>query len=310
MYRCLVFSLLVGLTAAFDSSGAAILIDHDDTDITELSQEAMQMAKDGLHIAYGHTSYGSQLTGGLTGLVDFANGGGLGLALPNDFFAWNDGGTEGALDLHDYFVAGDLGSPDRTTWADRTRDYLAANSDVNVVIWSWEGQADTSEANIQVYLDVMDALEVDYPGVVFVYMTGHLVGTGLEGNLHLRNQQIRDYCLANGKTLYDFADIESYDPDGTYFGELYPDDSCDYDAGGGLPRANWATEWQDSHTEGVDWYTCASAHTEPLNANQKAYAAWALWTAIAVPEPSAHLLGSASLLTLFMIARACRRERP
>ena len=27
----------------------------------------------------------------------------------------------------------------------------------------------------------------------------------------------------------------------------------------------------------VDWYKCSSAHSQPLNANLKAYAAWWLW---------------------------------
>jgi hypothetical protein len=44
---------------------------------------------------------------------------------------------------------------------------------------------------------------------------------------------------------------------------------------------NWATEWQTSHTEGEDWYSCSSAHSQPLNANQKAYAAWWLWARLA-----------------------------
>jgi hypothetical protein len=314
VYRTLGLSLAIALTAPLEASGAGILIDHNDTDITVLGQAAMQKAKDDLHIAYGHTSHGSQVTNGMTGLVGFANGGGLGLSLPTNFFAWNNGGTDGALDLHDYFQPGDLGNPDRTTWAQRTRDYLdnPANSDVNVVMWSWCGQAETSADNIQLYLDTMSQLELDYPDVHFVYMTGHLVGTGLEGDLHLRNQQIRDYCLAHDKILYDFADIESVNPDGTYFGDQYPDDNCDYDGDGELPRTetgNWATEWQASHTEGVDWYPCGSAHSQPLNANQKAYAAWALWTEIAaVPEPSARLLRPASLLVLALLAR--RRARP
>jgi len=48
---------------------------------------------------------------------------------------------------------------------------------------------------------------------------------------------------------------------------------------------NWATEWQDSHTEGVDWYNCPSAHSQPLNANHKAYAAWWLWARLAGWDP-------------------------
>lgn len=264
----------------------AIIIDHACTDITLIPQSAIEQAKSTLHISYGHTSHGSQLTDGMTGLVEFANSGGLGLCLPADIFAWNDGGTANALDLHDYFQDGDLGNPDRTTWAQRTRDYLndPANSDVNVIIWSWCGQVDASEEDINLYLSLMNQLEIDYPGVHFVYMTGHANGTGEAGNVHLRNRQIRNYCEANGKILYDFYDIECYDPDGNYFGDRYVLDSCGYDGdGNGNPwddSANWAIEWQKSHTEGVDWYDCESAHSQPLNANRKAYAAWWLWARI------------------------------
>jgi len=31
----------------------------------------------------------------------------------------------------------------------------------------------------------------------------------------------------------------------------------------------------------VDWYRCGSAHSQPLNANRKAYAAWWLWARLA-----------------------------
>ncbi|MFW6146152.1 MAG: dockerin type I domain-containing protein [Planctomycetota bacterium] len=266
------------------SGFAATIIDHEDTDITTVSQAALQNAKDKLHIAYGHTSHGSQVTTGMTGLVVFANGGGKGLSLPTNFFAWNNGGTGGALDLHDYFMSGDLGNPDRTTWASRTRQYLdnPANADVNVVMWSWCGQADTTAANINLYLNLMSQLEADYPDVHFVYMTGHVNGCSTTGNLFLRNQQIRDYCIANDKILYDFADIESWDPDGTYYGDKLVNDNCDYDAdGNGTRESNWAVDWQNTHTLDVDWYNCSSAHSQPLNANQKAYAAWSMFAQIA-----------------------------
>ena len=58
-------------------------------------------------------------------------------------------------------------------------------------------------------------LETDYPKITFVYMTAHLDGSGADGNTNQRNEQIRAYCRANNKVLFDFADIESYDPDGT-----------------------------------------------------------------------------------------------
>jgi len=261
-----------------------ILIDHNDTNINTIPQADINNAKADLHIAYGHTSHGSQVTDGMTGLVDFANAGGRGLALPANIFAWNDGGTGGALDLHDYAMEGDAGYyPD---WYNNTRAYLdaPANADVNVIIWAWCGQLSwyTQQNVIDQYLTPMSTLEADYPNVAFVYMTGHLDGTGLTGNLHLRNQQIRDYCQTNSKILYDFEDIESYDPSGVYYGDRIPNDNCDYDSdNSGEVDQNWATNWQASHTENVDWYNCGAAHTQPLNANRKAYAAWALWTQVA-----------------------------
>jgi len=68
-------------------------------------------------------------------------------------------------------------------------------------------------------------------------MTGHLDGTGEDGNLHQRNNQIRNYCLANNKVLFDFADTESYDPDGNYFLDRGANDGCYYSGG------NWADKW-------------------------------------------------------------------
>ena len=94
--------------------------------------------------------------------------------------------------------------------------------------------------------------------------------------LKAANYVVREYCKANNKVLYDFADIESYDPDGTFY--PFADENCDYYASRtGSLLGNWAKEWQDSHTINVDWYDCPSPHSEPLNANQKAYAAWWLF---------------------------------
>jgi hypothetical protein len=154
---------------------------------------------------------------------------------------------------------------------------------VNVIVWSWCGEVDGTEAEINEYLTQMNALEVKYPNVKFVYMTGHLAGTGSTGNVNVRNEQIRTYCKDNGKTLYDFADIESYDPDGlTNYMALGANDACDYDPNSvGWTTANWATAWQTSHPDGIYWYDCSSAHSQPLNANRKAYAAWYLWARLA-----------------------------
>ena len=69
-----VFSTFISIASVAYSE--AIIIDHTCTDITQIPQWAIEQAKITLHIAYGHTSHGSQLTDGMTGLVNFANGGG------------------------------------------------------------------------------------------------------------------------------------------------------------------------------------------------------------------------------------------
>lgn len=256
-----------------NKSSTDMIINHSCTKLSDIPGEWITKAKETLHIAYAHTSHGSQITTGMTGLVGFKG----------TAYSWNNGGTGGVLDLHDYAMTGDLGNPDRTSWATRTRTYLAANADVNVIMWSWCGQVSgATEADINTYLTLMESLENEFKSVKFVYMTGHLDGTGLTGNLHLRNEQIRNFCKSENKILFDFADIECYNPEGTYFGAKKPNDACDYDSdNNGSLDANWAIEWQNSHALGTEWYQCSSAHSQPLNANQKAYAAWWLWARLA-----------------------------
>jgi len=230
-----------------------------------IPQSYITLAKSNLRIAYGHTSHGSQL---ITGMDALANSDSRysGLVLHDDAFA-------------DY-GAYDLGNPDRTTWASATRKYLKAHPSTNVVIWSWCYQVDGTQAEIQTYLNLMTQLETEYPLVKFVYMTGHLAGTGAAGNVNQRNEQIRAYCAANGKILYDFADIESFAPGGsTNYMLLNADDGCNYSGG------NWAKQWIAAHP-GDPLTTLANncdeaAHTERLNAVLKGQAAWWLWARLA-----------------------------
>jgi len=256
---------------------SAIIVDHASTDLAAIPASWIDQAKATLHIAYGHSSHGSQLIDGMAGLYSWKG----------SLYASNSDGTGGALELRDYafysYGAEDLGNPNRTAWATATSAYLDNNPDINVVIWSWCGQvSDATEADINTYLSLMNGLEQDYPDVKFVYMTGHLDGSRVNGNLHLRNEQIRQYCRANNKILYDFADIESFDPDGNGYLDLGANDGCSYDSDGdGSQDSNWAINWQNTHAEGLYWYNCNSAHSQPLNANLKAYAAWWLWARLA-----------------------------
>jgi hypothetical protein len=256
-------------------SGKSVIIDHTCIKLDQIPLEWIDKAKTSLHIVYGHTSHGSQITAGLLGLSEFAG----------SPYVYGNKQSAGALDLRDdpFDGAVDLGQPNRKTWASETRRYLEQNTDINVVMWSWCGQlSDAGTGYVAHYLSLMQELEAKFPGVTFVYMTGHLDGTGEGGTLARNNSLIREYCIQHGKVLYDFADIESYNPDGTYFGDKYANDACDYDSNSdNKPDSNWALEWQNANVEGVDWYACSAAHSQPVNANMKAYAAWWLMARLA-----------------------------
>lgn len=267
------------------TSERSILVDHTCTDLSRVPESWIQSAKSQLRIGYGHTSHGSQVVTGMEAmrgapgsLLDFGSSTGYAAGV-----FLNDTPFPGA---------DDLGSPDRTTWTAATRALLSrpGGCDRNVVVWSWCGQAETGDPeDIATYLRLMSELELEFPEVKFVYMTGHLTGTGVHGDLYRRNEEIRSYCRANGKVLYDFADIESFDPGGQVdFMRMYGTDGCEYDWNGdGSPwgDANWAREWvaaNATHELTAIAEDCGDcAHSERLNCVQKARAFWWLLARLA-----------------------------
>ncbi|MGD8451950.1 MAG: hypothetical protein PVJ57_09045 [Phycisphaerae bacterium] len=219
-----------------------IVADHQAAaDFDDVPTAYFATAKSQFRIFYGHTSHGSQVVTGMNML---------------------DTGA-GTLSVEE--ESGDLGYAGDLDWVDVTRDALdQPGSDINMVMWSWcGGVSSNTTQGIDTYLDAMNELEGDYPNVVFVYMTGHLDGTGPNGNLYTRNNQIRAYCAAHNKVLFDFADIESYDPDGSY----YPD---------GTDWCEWCETWCDTHDcpdlNCTDDSGCA--HSVCFNCYQKGRAFW------------------------------------
>ncbi len=243
-----------------------IIANHKSVNLKKIPVFFVNKAKQNLRILYGRTSHGTQITSGM----------GILKKIPGSIFTYNSG--KGSLNYKER--GGDLGNPNRTEWAKRTRTQLEShNNDRNMIMWSWCGQASSAdEDDINTYLTLMDKLEKDFPDILFVYMTGHLDGSGVKGNLNLRNEQIRNFCKKNKKILFDFADIESYDPDGNYFLDKGANDGCYY-YDDQHKRKNWADEWCKKH-QGM-CTKCDCAHSKCLNCQMKGVAFWWMLARIA-----------------------------
>lgn len=263
---CLTFALLVSMIVISTLAKAQpIIANHENIHLDEIPVEWIEKAKSDLRIWYGHTSHGSQVTTGISNLE-------TNIGEPFTFSSSGTGGQLSYQELDGY----DLGQNGDLYWEYLTRQQLDnPSNDRNVVMWSWCGGVSSNTLQgINTYLNAMNQLEIDYPDVQFVYMTGHL-DIWSDANLKARNQQIRDYCLANNKILFDFADIESYDPAGNFY--LYATDNCDYYEGPGWGYlGNWATEYCTENPASEYCWSCSCAHSEPANCNMKGRVFWYL----------------------------------
>ncbi|MCP5107584.1 MAG: BACON domain-containing protein [bacterium] len=206
-------SFLIVMCVFFVTGGLfaqGIIVDHTCTDITQIPDTWITQVKSQLKIHYAHTSHGEQITEGLERLSN-----------ANSKYAYYPDNctmpqTTAYLSLMDgqyydsyceTYVTPDL-YWEGTNGLNITRGVL--NSfDVNVSLFMWCSQADYySQSEVQAYLNAMAQLESEYPNITFIYMTGNAQSE--EQNRYDRNNQIRQYCYDNNKTLFDFADLDCW----------------------------------------------------------------------------------------------------
>lgn len=263
-----------------------IIVGHTDTDVSKIPSCWIEKSKRELRIAYAHTSHGSQISSGMEALQKY-----------NNIYSYNSAGDNGALHFEDYYGgyngAADL-SAGETTWYQATRKFLDdnKNQDINVIMWSWCSIAGHDiEQN---YISNMKKLIAEYgkgsknhpTPVKFVLMTGHAEGQGINDASDSRNKLIREFCNElDNCILFDFADIENYDPDGNYYLDKRITDNLQYDCKSpyntGSQDCNWAEEYLDKHPNSVNSklsnMISGCAHSQSLTCALKGQAAWSLW---------------------------------
>jgi hypothetical protein len=258
-----------GGLAQASACGSALIVDHRAAAAFDSIPAEWLAAAKALTMQFAHTSHGSQIITGLEQLrrrdAKYA-------------FAVRAAGTEGlpaagstpALRIYDgnppdtYITPEMYWATDSGLAATRS---VAATGHYGFSMWSWCGQqSSNSTSTVQQYLTRMAGLESDYSPMRFILMTGHTDGSntpGTAGTLKFNNQLVRSYASSSGMVLYDFEDIESYDPAGTYYPTTT--DAC-----------SWCSTWCSAHPA-----DCADlgqmgdcAHSHPFNCIQKAKAFW------------------------------------
>lgn len=272
--------------------------------LRSIPKKYIDLARESLHIAYQHTSHGTQVARGVFGLPDFK---------PGDdqlFGITNKSPQSGKLDFNDnvlsaYAVSGEDASDlsrNETAFIQATRNYLddPVNERINVVMWSWCNIAGHKVS--QNYLPGMTKLISEYGqggskigdgagqrknAVTFIFMTGHANKNANVGEGKSKNQAdlILDYCLENNYYCLDYYNIDTHDMKDKYWEDTGDDGNSD--AYGG----NFYQDWQDAHALGENWFenrkspggdVIYGAHnTQHITANRKAYAMWWILARIA-----------------------------
>ncbi len=313
--------LIMTLFAIQTYSQNSNVINHENTSIESIPDNWIDSAKQNLNIFYGRTSFGEQLTnGGMKALTNYSPA----FATKYAFNA-SESSTSLTIVENEYDLS--MGRE----WISTTANFLASHAECNVVMWSWDSIANQNVTN---YLTSMDSLIKIYGEggsanranpVTFVFMNAHSVSGVNNENTYLLNERIREYCIDSGRVFYDFADIESWDPNGLYYGDGNPTEGyfgffnlnrdCSYDLPSGTGRGNWGTEWITNYpthfySELAEETNCSSCYgsdgdliiggdNSRLQCVLKGMAAWQLWAKLAGWQGSYDTVATLNNVTAF-----------
>jgi len=309
----ILFFLLVFVSSSFVS--AEIIVDHVSvSDFGIIPQFWVDKAKEDFRLGYSHTSHGQQAISGVMRLdavspLDLSFVSGVDYQVASRYVS--QGGvdyctnnvslfTDPDIFLHNYFFClGDVG--EYPHWKSYVEDAVlrpSRNRNVFMIAFGCELSSVCMDSSSRIttevelyshYLTPMQELEDEYPHITFIYMTGHMDGTGSSGRLHQMNELIRQYARDNDKILFDYTDIARFDPDGVDYldlgaGQLNDGsqfgDECTL---GGDQYDNWCEDWCASNPGASECLNLAGCNHNPFGfiCNQKGRGFWYLMARMA-----------------------------
>jgi len=315
MKRMLVFLLLFFVCSSFVFS-EPIIVDHVSvSDFDLVPQFWVDKAKEDFRLGYSHTSHGQQAISGLRRLdvvspldLSFVSGvdyqqNPTRYISPESLYLCTHNMTQFTdpdIFLHNYLhCLGDVGEyPDWKTYVEDAVLMPSRNRNVFMIAFGCELSSECRGSSVRItneeelyshYLTPMQELEEEYPNTEFIYMTGHMDGTGSSGRLHQLNELIRQYARDNDKVLFDYTDIARFDPDGVDYldlgaGQLNDGnqfgDECTL---GGDADNNWCVDWCLSNPGADECLNLASCDHNPFGfiCNQKGRGFWYLMARMA-----------------------------
>ena len=258
-------------TPAASPAGGPIIADHNAVAAFDRIPPQWLEAAKKLTIYYGGASHGSQIIYGAQALQQVSPAHTIAVA------KWSLPQKETAPALRVNFYGLEANGYWSTQQGLDMTKAAARSGLYNHSMFSWCGEMGSYPSQtVQRYLDTLNAFEAEFPGMRFIYMTGHAIyrdrwtGDALQRN----NDMVRKYVKANNKVLFDFYDIDTHDPAGKEY--LNATDAC-----------NWCASWCKAHPadcirlDDPSGWPGECAHSHPLNCRMKAKAFWWLMARLA-----------------------------
>jgi hypothetical protein len=195
--------VLLSVASAADPGSRAILVDHNCVDLAAIPDHHVSAAAS-LRVLVRHASVGQGIVWGLDCLAgDHPTNSACSCFPP------------GVYDRSQWAFEARQGN-----WRDKVDDLVTQTAsrldgfDVFMMKFCYIDALGDNHPDWEYFRSRMEQLEADYPAKTFVWWTIPLTRDG-QGGTDVFNALMRSYCAEQGKVLFDIADIECHEADGT-----------------------------------------------------------------------------------------------